>query len=78
MASLERTAYPRFKRLISERELREFFTPSAEEVAWARERTHDRPGRVLALLVMLKSAARLGRVSGARSATGRPYVNAWS
>ncbi|MEU3282429.1 Tn3 family transposase [Streptomyces antibioticus] len=62
MASLERTAYPRFKRLISERELREFFTPSAEEVAWARERTHDRPGRVLALLVMLKSAARLGRV----------------
>jgi TnpA family transposase len=62
VASLERTAYPRFKRLISERELREFFTPSAEEVAWARERTHDRPGRVLALLVMLKSAARLGRV----------------
>ncbi|MBI0378026.1 DUF4158 domain-containing protein, partial [Streptomyces albiflaviniger] len=62
MASLERTAYPRFKRLISERELREFFTPSAEDVAWARERTHDRPGRVLALLVMLKSAARLGRV----------------
>ncbi|MFF0630317.1 DUF4158 domain-containing protein [Streptomyces sp. NPDC004296] len=62
MASLERTAYPRFKRLISERELREFFTPSAEEVAWAREHTHDRPDRVLALLVMLKSAARLGRV----------------
>ncbi|MEU6611485.1 DUF4158 domain-containing protein [Streptomyces shenzhenensis] len=62
MASLERTAYPRFKRLISEQELREFFTPSAEDVVWARERTHDRPGRVLALLVMLKSAARLGRV----------------
>ncbi|MGW1617027.1 Tn3 family transposase [Streptomyces sp. NPDC002285] len=62
MASLERTAYPRLKRLISERELREFFTPSAEEVVWARERTHDRPGRVLALLVMLKSTARLGRV----------------
>ncbi|MFE0678698.1 DUF4158 domain-containing protein [Streptomyces sp. NPDC058867] len=62
MASLERTAYPRFKRLIPERELRECFTPSAEEMAWARERTQDRPGRVLALLVMLKSAARLGRV----------------
>lgn len=31
VASLERTAYPRFKRLISERELREYFTPSAEE-----------------------------------------------
>ncbi|MFH8224438.1 DUF4158 domain-containing protein [Streptomyces sp. NPDC018057] len=43
------------------RELREFFTPSAEDVVWAREYTHDRPGRVLALLVMLKSAARLGR-----------------
>lgn len=62
MASLERTVYPRFKRVISERELGEFFTPSAEEMAWAGERTHDRPGRVLALLVMLKSAARLGRV----------------
>ncbi|WP_172639490.1 DUF4158 domain-containing protein, partial [Streptomyces tailanensis] len=62
MASLERTAYPRFKRLISERELREFFTPSAEDVVWARERTHDRPGRGLALLVMLKSSAWLGRV----------------
>lgn len=45
MASLERTAYPRFKRLIAQRELGEFFTPSAEEVVWARERTRDRPGR---------------------------------
>ncbi|MGI5349811.1 DUF4158 domain-containing protein [Streptomyces sp. CA-250714] len=42
--------------------MREFFTPSAEEVAWARERTHDRPGWVLAPLVMLKSVAQLGRV----------------
>ncbi|WP_162948204.1 DUF4158 domain-containing protein [Streptomyces europaeiscabiei] len=62
MASPERTAYPRFRKLISERELREFFTPSAEDAVWACERTRDRPGRVLALLVMLKSAARLGRV----------------
>ncbi|WP_425315242.1 DUF4158 domain-containing protein [Streptomyces europaeiscabiei] len=65
MASPERTAYPRFRKLIPERELREFFTPSAEDAVWARERTRDRPGRVLALLVMLvmlKSAARLGRV----------------
>ncbi|QCX82691.1 hypothetical protein C9F11_45665 (plasmid) [Streptomyces sp. YIM 121038] len=60
MASVERTAYPRFKRITSARELREFFTPSVEEVGWAAERTHHRPGRMLTLLVLLKSCGRLG------------------
>ncbi|MGK3945136.1 DUF4158 domain-containing protein [Streptomyces sp. RP5T] len=31
MTSTERTAYPRFKRLITARELHGFFTPSEEE-----------------------------------------------
>jgi hypothetical protein len=60
VASVERTAYPRFKRIVSQRELREFFTPSAEDVAWALERTHEQPERMLALLLLLKSCGRLG------------------
>ncbi|MGW8358320.1 DUF4158 domain-containing protein [Streptomyces wedmorensis] len=39
MTSIERTAYPRFKRLITARELHVFFTPSDEERAWAEEAT---------------------------------------
>lgn len=39
MTSIERTAYPRFKRLITARELHVFFTPGEEERAWAREVT---------------------------------------
>jgi hypothetical protein len=37
MASVERTAYPRFRRFMSARELHVFYTPAAEEIAWARE-----------------------------------------
>jgi len=36
MASVERIAYPRFKRTISSRELHEAFTPGTVEVTWAR------------------------------------------
>ncbi|MFE4368584.1 DUF4158 domain-containing protein [Streptomyces sp. NPDC056835] len=57
---MERTAYPRFKRIISGREPAQFFTPCAVEVAWAGKRTHDRPERMLTLLVLLKRCARLG------------------
>ena len=39
MASIERTAYPRFRRMISGRELDEVFTPTQDEVSWARART---------------------------------------
>ncbi|MGW1365194.1 DUF4158 domain-containing protein [Streptomyces chartreusis] len=64
MASVERTAYPRFKRIISERELAQFFTPDEAEIAWAAKRTHDRPESRLTLLVLLKSCARLGYFPG--------------
>jgi hypothetical protein len=37
VASIERTAYPRFRRFLSARELHVFYTPQAEEVVWARE-----------------------------------------
>ena len=59
MASIDRTAYPRFKRVISARELAESFTPTAGEIAWARGRTHTE-GHLLSLVVLLKCYQRLG------------------
>lgn len=59
MASVERTAYPRFKRMVSDRELAEFFTATAQDVEWAQSRTRA-PGHLFALVVMLKSCGRLG------------------
>ncbi|MFJ2776759.1 DUF4158 domain-containing protein [Kitasatospora sp. NPDC087315] len=59
MTSIERTAYPRFKRLITARELHVFFTPSEEERAWAQEAT-DSDEHQLALLLALKSYQRMG------------------
>ncbi|MFC5154991.1 DUF4158 domain-containing protein [Streptomyces amakusaensis] len=59
MTSIERTAYPRFKRLITARELHVFFTPSEEERAWAEEAA-DSDEHQLALLPALKSYQRMG------------------
>jgi hypothetical protein len=64
VASVERTAYPRFKRIISDRELTQFFSPDEAEIAWAAKRTHERPESLLTLLVLLKSCARLGYFPG--------------
>ena len=49
MTSIERTAYPRFKRLISAGELHGHFKPTREEVSWASQRT-DSDGHLLALV----------------------------
>lgn len=59
MASIDRTAYPRFARVVSGRELAEAFTPTAAEVDWARGRTQD-VQHLLVLVVWLKSYQRLG------------------
>lgn len=59
MASIDRTAYPRFKRVVSARELAESFTPTAEEITWARGRTQTE-GHLLSLVVLLKCYRRLG------------------
>lgn len=59
VASIDRTAYPRFSRMVSVGELAEAFTPSVEEVEWARGRTRDAQ-HLLVLLVWLKSFQRLG------------------
>ena len=59
MTSIDRTAYPRFKRMITTRELADSFTPSNEEIEWARDTTLSNP-HLLALTVWLKSYQRLG------------------
>jgi len=59
VASIDRTAYPRFARVVSQRELAEAFTPTEDELVWARGRTSNRQ-HLLALVVLLKSYQRLG------------------
>ncbi len=59
MASIDRTAYPRFKRGISERELRAAYSPSLDEMEWARGLT-DTDDHLLSLVVWLKCCQRLG------------------
>ena len=59
MASIDRTAYPRFKRLVPGKELAEAFTPTTEELAWTRGRTST-PAHLLALTTWLKCYQRLG------------------
>ncbi|MGH9152297.1 MAG: Tn3 family transposase [Acidimicrobiales bacterium] len=59
MASIERTAYPRFRKVVSARELFEAFTPTPEEIAWATEATRTE-ANLLALVALLKAFQRLG------------------
>jgi hypothetical protein len=59
LASIDRTAYPRFKRGVSARELAEAFTPTLDEVEWARGRTQSEQ-HLLALATLLKCYQRLG------------------
>ena len=54
MASVDRTAYPRFKRNISVRELHEAYSPSLDEMDWARGLTGT-DDHLLSLLVWFKS-----------------------
>ena len=63
MTSIDRTAYPQFKRTMSAREIVDVFTPSAEEVEWARDKTTAAPN-MLALVAWLKSSQYLGYFPG--------------
>jgi Domain of unknown function (DUF4158) len=60
MASIERTAYPRVRRVVSARELADL-TPTEDDVAWARERSRT-DEHLLALVVSLRCFGRLGYV----------------
>jgi hypothetical protein len=63
MTSIERTAYPRFKRVISAGELHGHFKPTREEVSWASQRT-DSDEHPLALLLALKCFQRMAGSPG--------------
>jgi hypothetical protein len=60
LTSIERTAYPQFRRFTTARVLHVFFTPTEDEAAWARERT-ETPEALLALLVDLKCFQKMAR-----------------
>lgn len=60
MASIERTAYPQFPRLMSARELHVFYTPSDEEIEWVGTAT-DSDGSLLGMVLALKCFQRMGR-----------------
>lgn len=59
MASIERTAYPRFKRTYSNKELQHIYTPSMEETQFLYTIARG-PENLLAAAVLLKSFQRLG------------------
>ncbi|MBL8470801.1 MAG: Tn3 family transposase [Rhodocyclaceae bacterium] len=59
MASIERTAYPRFKRSPSQRELETLYTPTEDEVSFARLIARKAQPR-FGLLLLLKAFQRLG------------------
>lgn len=63
MALVDRTAYPRLPRAVAARELAEVFTPTGEEVSWARAKTTT-DQHCLTLLVLLKCYQRLGYFRG--------------
>lgn len=58
MASIERTAYPRFRRVVSAREPADL-TPTEDDVAWARERYRS-DEHLLVLMLSLRCFGRLG------------------
>jgi hypothetical protein len=60
LTSIERTAYPQFRRFTTARVLHVFFTLTEDEAAWARERT-ETPEALLALLVDLKCFQKMAR-----------------
>lgn len=52
MATIERTAYPRFQRTITLKDLQTFFTPSPEEVEWVNSKARGNvPRNALATLL---------------------------
>ena len=59
MASIERTAYPRFRTQLAEKELEADYTPNDDEADFVRRNARGDAGR-LALAVLLKTRQRLG------------------
>ena len=60
MTAIERTAYPRFKRVLSAKDLEEVYTPTPQERFLALRSTKGTVAEV-GFLVLLKTYQRLGR-----------------
>jgi hypothetical protein len=59
MTSVERTAYPRFRRKPSVKELRELYTPTLADINFVNQ-TSRGPAQKFALMILLKVYQRLG------------------
>ena len=59
MTSIHETAYPRFKQELTSRDLRDIYTPTVEELKFAKRFTRRAPAK-LYLIILLKSVQRLG------------------
>ncbi|MFG6199948.1 DUF4158 domain-containing protein [Nonomuraea sp. JJY05] len=77
VTSVERTAYRVFPRLVMPRELYLFYSPSAEGMAWTREKS-DTDEHLLALTLALKCFQRLGRFAKAREVPPVVVEHVWS
>lgn len=64
MASVERTAYPRFKRTIASCELPEAFAPGPSEVAWAQGKARSPDTRKRPLYVRFQPIHTGGEFDG--------------
>ena len=54
MTSIERTAYPRFKKTLTQAELDEFYTPTEEEINFVNKAAAGQ-SQQLSLAILLKS-----------------------
>ncbi|MBD1382928.1 DUF4158 domain-containing protein [Metabacillus arenae] len=59
MTSIERTAYPRFKRSLTKKELQRIYTPKLEETQFIHSIARG-PENLLTAAVLFKSFQRLG------------------
>jgi TnpA family transposase len=59
MTLRDRTAYPKFKQIPDAKELAELYTPTSEEIQFAKSKTKSHEG-FFSFIVMLKSFQRLG------------------
>ncbi|KOX15755.1 DUF4158 domain-containing protein [Nocardiopsis sp. NRRL B-16309] len=64
MTSIERTAYPQFKKLTSARMLHLSFTPTADEVTWATKLTNSLEA-LFAVVLALKCHQKMARFPSA-------------
>lgn len=59
LSSVHETAYPRFKPELTQQELLDIYTPSEDELKFARRYARDTPTRLF-ILILLKTVQRLG------------------